>query len=444
MNIGTTRRGLLAGAVALAAAPTPGRAQVAPTVYPDAAASDPVKLGWMVGSPPPPDKIIRFAEAGMRLFPQSRWAFSNVRQVQPTVVVPRGERPAQPFKAAIRDDLDAVTFAPMADSGFPDRMTWGQSLGVNYTDGILVLHRGRIVYERYFGALDPARQHLSFSVTKSFVGTLAATLIEEGKLDPAAPAASYVPELKGSGFGDASIRELLDMRTGIRYSEDYVDIRSDVAVHALAGNIVPRPSGWTGPEGFCAYLTTVGKAGPHGGAFGYKTAITDALAWVLARVTGRPLQTLLHERLWSRLGMEQDGYMTVDNVGTVFAGGGLCATLRDLARFGELMRQGGKWDGAQLISAAVIADIERGGDRAAFTPAGYKLLPGASYRSQWWCLHNAHGAYSARGIHGQAIYIDPKAEVVIARLASHPLAANSNYDATSLPAYQAVAQRLMG
>ncbi len=146
--------------------------------------------------------------------------------------------------------------------------------------------------------------------------------------------------------------------------------------------------------------------------------------------------------------MEQDAYFTVDSVGTEFAGGGLNTGLRDLARFGELMRRGGRWgglfDGRQVIPQAVVDDIRRGGDRAAFTPAGYVTLPGWSYRNMWWVTHNEHGAYMARGIHGQAIYVDPTAEMVIARYASHPLAANANNDPTSLPAYHALARHLMG
>ena len=108
-----------------------------------------------------------------------------------------------------------------------------------------------------------------------------------------------------------------------------------------------------------------------------------------------------------------------------------------------MMRLGGRYHGQQIIPAAVVDDIRRGGRRDLFATAGYQLLPGWSYRAMWWVSHNAHGAFSARGIHGQTIYVDPAAEMVIVRLASHPLAANANYDATSLPAYDAVATHLM-
>lgn len=136
--------------------------------------------------------------------------------------------------------------------------------------------------------------------------------------------------------------------------------------------------------------------------------------------------------------------MSVDSTGTPFAGGGLSTGLRDLARFGEMVRNGGVFDGRRILPEAVVDDIRRGGDRARFARAGYRLLPGWSYRSMWWVTHNAHGAFMARGVHGQALYIDPAAEMVIARFASNPVAANAASDPTSLPAWHALARHLIG
>jgi CubicO group peptidase (beta-lactamase class C family) len=150
----------------------------------------------------------------------------------------------------------------------------------------------------------------------------------------------------------------------------------------------------------------------------------------------------MRERFWSKLGVEQDAYFTVDSAGIEFAGGGLNLTLRDMARFGEMIRLGGSYLGQQIVPAAAIDDIRGGGDHDRFALAGYSLLRGWSYRTMWWVAHNEHGAFTARGIHGQAIYIDPVAEMVIARFASHPMGANVNLDPTSLPAYHAVARHL--
>jgi CubicO group peptidase (beta-lactamase class C family) len=254
----------------------------------------------------------------------------------------------------------------------------------------------------------------------------------------------YVPELAASAFGNATVRQLMDMTTGIRFSEDYADPQAEVWAHAAAGNPLPKAKDYTGPRSYYEFLQTVKPEGVHGKAFGYRTANTDALGWVLARVSGQSVADLLSERIWSRLGAEQDAYMSVDSTGTPFAGGGLNLGLRDLARFGEMLRNRGQFNGQQIVPAAAVDDIRRGGDAAAFAKAGYKLLPGWTYRNMWWVTHNAHGAFAARGVHGQTVYIDPKAQMVIARFASHPVAGNAANDPTSLPAYEALGRLLAG
>jgi CubicO group peptidase (beta-lactamase class C family) len=409
--------------------------------FPDAAASDPGKLGWMVGSPPPASKILRFADGSYWQFPAMRWSVCHLRQLVPTVNVSRGLGDPLPLPRALRDDIDAVRFMPL---GGTKSMTWAESLAANYTDGIVVLHKGHIVYERYFGMLKEDGQHAVMSVTKSFVGTLGAMLVTEGTLDANKQLKEYVPELADSAFGDATLRQVLDMTTGIRFSEDYSDPNAEIWAHTRAGNPLPKPKDYTGPRTYFEFLQTVKKQGEHGEAFGYKTANTDALGWVIARVTGHSVAELLSERIWRKLGAEQDAYVTVDSIGTPFAGGGLNTGLRDLARFGEMMRNGGRYNGQQIVPQAAVDDIRKGGDPKLFAKAGYKLLPGWSYRDMWWITNNDHGAFTARGVHGQTIYIDPKAEMVIARYASYPLAANAANDPTSLPAYQALAKHLLG
>jgi hypothetical protein len=321
-------------------------------------------------------------------------------------------------------------------------MTWEASLAASYTDGIVVLHRGRIVYERYFGVLRDDGQHAAMSVTKSVVGTLGAALVAEGRIDPGKTVAFYVPELAHSGFGNATLRQVLDMTTGLKYSEDYADPNAEVWAHASAGSPLPKPKDYTGPRSYFEFLQTVQPQGQHGDAFGYRTINTDVLGWVIARVTGRSVSQLLSERIWRRLGAEQDAYFTVDSIGTPFAGGGLNTGLRDLARFGEMLRNNGRFNGQQILPKAVVDDIRSGGDKAAFAKAGYALLPGWSYRNMWWVTHNPHGAFMARGVHGQRIYVDPKAEMVVVRYASHPVASNSANDPVTLPAFEALGRLL--
>ena len=416
---------------------TPAQTAAAPLSAKD---SDPVALGWMQGSPPPADKLIRYADGSGYRFPQIRWAFSNQRQLIPTRNVSRGLTTPSPLARAERADLDGVQFQVL---GTGQTLSWAEALPATYTDGIVVLHQGRIVYERYFGALRPEGQHLAMSVTKSFFGLLGASLIADGKLDENAKVGALVPELKDSAFGDATVRQLLDMQTGLKYSENYADPNAEIWSHVRAGSVMPRPPGYAGPQSFYEFLQTVKKEGEHGAAFAYKTVNTDVLGWVIRRVTGQGVGDYLSERIWSRIGAEQDAYFAIDTVGNEFAGGGLNTGLRDLARVGEMMRMDGRFNGQQIVPKAVIDDIRRGGDRAKFAPAGYALLPGWSYRNMWWVSHNEHGAYMARGIHGQSIYVDPKAQMVIARYASHPVAANAGNDPVTLPAFHALARHLM-
>ncbi|QIL78803.1 serine hydrolase [Diaphorobacter sp. HDW4A] len=434
-------RRTVAAAVALSStfAHAAGPAATSPT-YPDADASDPARLGWMVGSPPPADRILRFEDGSYFQFPAMRWSVSHFRQLMPTVNVSRGLGPATALPQALRDDIDDLVFQPL---GTDKSMTWKESLKANYTDGIMVLHKGRVVYERYFGVLRADGQHGAMSVTKSFVGTLAAMLSAEGQLDPSRRVSDYVPELASSAFGSATVRQVMDMTTGIRFSEDYADPHAEVWAHAAAGNPLPKPKDYSGPRSYYDFLQTVKPQGAHGEAFGYRTANTDALGWILARVSGKSVAELLSERIWSRLGAEQDAYMSVDSTGTPFAGGGLNTGLRDLARFGEMLRNDGVFNGQQIVPKKAVEDIRRGGNPADFAKAGYKLLPGWTYRDMWWVSHNPHGAFAARGVHGQTIWIDPKAEMVVARFASHPVAGNAANDPISLPAYHALGVHLM-
>lgn len=402
--------------------------------------SEPSKTGWMQGFPVPADKQLRFADGSFFEFPALRWSVAHMRELMPTVNVSRGLAAPVALPQTLDAKIDGLTFTPLNGS---EKMTWEASLWQNYTDGIIVLHQGRIVYERYFAELTEARQHAAMSVTKSLTGILAAILVAEGQLDDQRLVREYLPELSDSAFADATVRQVMDMTTGLQFSEDYADPNAEIWTFSAAGNPVAKPQGYTGPVGYYAALKTIKKAGEHGFAFGYKTPNSDVLGWLMTQVTGQSLSELLSERIWSKLGMEQDAYYTVDELGVPFAGGGFNAGLRDLARLGELVRNQGRWQGEQILPEAAFAAISAGGDPAVFARSDYTHLADWSYRNMWWHTGNAHGAYSARGVHGQALYIDPTAEMVIVRFASHPIAGNGANDATSLPAYQALAEYLI-
>jgi CubicO group peptidase (beta-lactamase class C family) len=407
--------------------------------------SDPVAMGWMQGFPPPLDRLITQPESDYFGFPKLRWSVCHLREFLPTEVISRGTGAPMPLEylspvefADMRDEIDALTFMPMNGEA---EVTWEESLYANYTDGMLILHEGRVVYERYLGCLEEDGKHAAMSMTKSVTGLLAEILVAEGVLDDTALVGDIVPKIGESAFATATVREVMDMTTGVRYSEDYSDPDADIWLYSAAASPLPKPQDYEGPDGYWEYLQQVEPEGEHGETFHYKTINSDMLGWLISRVTGEAVTDLASERLWRPMGAEQDAYQTVDAKGVPFAGGGISAGLRDLGRLGLLMLNEGEIGGTRGFPAEVVQSIRAGGDPSKF--GGFPTIPGGSYTSQWWVFHNDHGAFAARGVHGQTIYVDPTAEMVLVRFASFPRAQNGMIDPTSLPAYQAVAAHLM-
>lgn len=395
---------------------------------------------WMSGFPPAPELIIRNSDPDFFAGDKLRWTVCHLRELFPSTNLHRGLGEPLLLAYQLDPDISSITFTP---SNSDKSMTWDQAFTANYTDGLIVLHKGKVVYERYDGCLDEMKVHASMSMTKSLVGLLAEALVVEDVIDETALAADLIPELKDSAFGSATVRQIMNMTTGLKYSEDYSDPNADVWQYSEATSPMPMPSDYKGPRSYFEYLQTVQAEGEHGTAFAYKTINTDALGWIISRSTGKSVTDLLSERLWQRIGAEQSADFTIDSIGTPFAGGGMSAGLRDLARVGQLMLNEGTLNGEQIIPAQAIRNIRSGGDSQLFSKAGYSNIPGGSYKSMWWHFHNDNQAYAARGVHGQTIYVDPTAEMVIVRFASHPKAANAANDPTSLPAYQAVADYLL-
>lgn len=407
--------------------------------------SDPRTLGWMQGFPPPADKIITQPDSVFFSFPRLRWSVCHLRELLPTREVSRGLGAPVPLPTLAPDELarerraiDALSFTPL---GADKPMTWNDSLYANYTDGLLVLHKGRVVYERYFGCLDADGKHAAMSMTKSLTGLLAEIMVVEGRLDEKARVADLVPEVAASAFGSATVRQVMDMTTGVRYSEDYADPKADIWTYSAAASPLPKPEGYKGPDGYWEYLQQVQPEGRHGEAFHYKTINSDMLGWIISRVSGKSVTELASERFWRPMGAEQDAYMTVDAKGVAFAGGGLSAGLRDLGRVGQAMLDEGVLNGRRLFPAEVVRRIRAGGDPSKFGTE-YPALIGGSYRSMWWIYPGGQGVIAARGVHGQTIYVDPASRMVLVRFASFPKAQNTLIDPTSLPAFAALANYL--
>ena len=400
----------------------------------------------MQGFPPPADKLITQPDSNYFSFPKLRWSVCHLREFLPTEEISRGigapvplDYPSPSEFADLRSEIDALTFKPQNSD---EEMTWEESLYTNYTDGMLILHKGEVVYERYFGCLEEDGKHAIMSMTKSITGLLGEILVAEGVLDDNLLVRDVIPEIGDSAFANATVRQVMDMTTGVQYSENYSDPNADIWVYSRAASPLPKPADYEGPDGYWEYLQQVKPEGNHGDEFHYKTINSDMLGWMISRVTGKAVTDLASERLWRHIGAEQDAYQTVDGKGVPIAGGGVTAGLRDLGRLGQMMLNGGEINGERLFPAEVVEKISAGGDRSKFGD-GFPTFGPGSYTSQWWVLHNDHGAYAARGVHGQTIYVDPTAEMVLVRLASFPRAQNGFIDPTSLPAYQAVAEYLM-
>lgn len=349
--------------------------------------------------------------------PYNRWAFSHVREVTTTANIPHDNRRILNLDKS-PDAAHNFSFPYLGKMRNMDDIAAEQ-----YIDGILVIKDGRIVVEKYYGALRPELPHLMMSVTKSVVGLLAGKLADEGEIDLSRSVAHYVPALAASGWGPDSLQSLMDMRDGADYTEDYENMQSTVRLQdcALAwsdADYCPE----NGPKGGYEFFATVGRNEENLGKFIYKSGSTDVIGWVLEEVTGKPLATLISEYIWQPMGAEFDANITIDLTGFALADGGMSATLRDLGRFGLLALNNGEAFGQQVVPAAFIHDIR---NQPADPDWPYPAKSDKSkpyYRSFWWGVGNGEGDIECEGINGQSVYVAPEAGMVIVIFSSWPRA----------------------
>ena len=408
-------------------------AQAPPLPAPEA--TDPVKLEIMKGFPPAAEKTVKLAS--VLKFPNGRWAFHHMRELGPTAQVWRGDQKPSVLRDAPRD-MDSLGFED--DKGGKTSLAdWQRA---TFTDGLLVLHKGQVVYQKHYSGMAAHQPHSLWSMSKSFTGLLATMLIKEGVIDPNALVTKYLPELKDSAWADATVQQTLDMTTGVAYSENFRDPSSGIFQYLHAAGLLPAPPAYTGPRTIPELLVTIKKEGEHGAGFKYKTVDTEVMGWLLQRVTGKTYAALLSDRIWSRIGAQDDAYVWADPIGTQITSVGFSATLRDLARVGETMRLAGRYNGRQVVAEGVIAEIRKGGDSEKFKANGQAMRAGYSYHNQWWVPHDRDGTFEMKGLNGQHMHINPAAELVIVKLSSHPVGDTSFTHNADRHAFAAIAAAL--
>ncbi len=386
----------------------------------------------MEGSPPAPGGLVTLAN--WQDPPFNRWGFQHVRDLIPTARIDRAANP-RPLPREERD-LAALEFDA-------EGRTWtlAEALDATYTDGFLVIHRGGIVSEIYRNGLTPAGTHLLMSVSKSITATTAGVLAGRGLLDPESLVTSVLPELAGTAWEGATVRHLLDMRAGTRFNEEYADPTADVRVYEQIYLWRPRIDPAL-PEDAWTYMAGLENDRPHGGAFDYRSILTDMLGWVVERCGGGRLAPLISSEVWQPMGAEFDADVTVDGHGNAMADGGVCATLRDLGRFGLLWLERGLVDGRRVVPEEWIADTLTGGadSREAFIGANYSAAyPGGFYRNKWWVMDPSVPFYAGHGINGQHVFVHPPAELVVAKLSTWPTADEAALDRITDAAVRAIA-----
>ena len=400
----------------------------------------------MIGSgparPPFPVTLDNWQSAG-----QLTWTFQHMAEIFPTTPISRGPGPAP--------GLPRIAYEP---DGLPVHTPDGAVLSVHGviaatdTDGWLVLHehptRGaQILVERYPAGMEPATLHLLMSVTKSVVGTVVGALVSRGVIETDAPLTHYVPALHETGYAGATVRHLLDMRSGIVFSEDYLDPLADVRVLEQAFGWAPRLSADV-PTTLRGFLLSLRQAGPHGGPFDYRSCETDVLGWVIEAAAGRRFADVAAELVWSRLGAEFDANIGVDAEGSAMYDGGMSAALGDLARFGlMILRSGTSLTGEQILPAWWIEDSFTGGPdsiQAFAASPGDNRMPGGCYRNQFWIPDAARPVLLCLGIHGQMIYVNRRAGVVAAKLSSWPTPQDAWKLFSTVAAFDAISADVAG
>lgn len=372
--------------------------------------------------------------ANWRTGPFNKWAFHHVRDIVPSADIPNARSDVWQLDAR-PSDLSSLSVEHDGTRYAIDRV-----LDATDTDGIAILHRGKVIFERYANGMTADTPHILMSVSKSMTALVAGILVEKGVLDPKQSIVSIIPELRDSVYSDATVRHVLDMRVGLLFDENYL---------ATSGPIVEyrKSTGWNPlgpgepPNDLRSFLTSLkDRDGADGGPFHYVSPNSDLLGWIIERASGTRFADLMSAHLWQPMGAQSSAYVTVDRFGAPRCAGGICTTVLDLARVGQLILQGGQRNGTSIIPSAWINDILTNGDPAAWSAGDLAPYFGGRsmhYRNKWYVLRDRPMALGL-GIHGQHIFVEPATELVIAKVSSQALPLDANLTELTLRFAEAV------
>ncbi len=352
--------------------------------------------------------------ANWRTAPFSSWGFSHVREIIATAEIPNNPKAVW----EIEYNPDSLADLPVGGD-----MNLNGYLDATFTDAFLIIHKGKIVAEEYRNASGPDKPHILMSVSKSMLGALAGILADKDMLDPTAAVTQYVPEIAGTAWNGASVQNLLDMRAGVQFDEDYEATSGAIIEYRKSTGWNPLDPGDNANDLRSFFAQICDSDGSHLGRFHYVSPNTDLMAWVIERATGTRYADLMSAHLWQPMGADTSGYITVDRLGAPRAAGGMCITLRDLARVGMLVANRGKRKDVQVLPEAWVDDVLHNGDPAAWRSGDFaEYFPGRNmhYRNKWYVERGDNPMVFCIGIHGQNLYVLPEQQLVIAKMSSRP------------------------
>lgn len=353
--------------------------------------------------------------------PFKYWAIKNVDQLFDVSPISKG------LKVAVLDE-DLISFDDVAIEQFDGKVySFEEHLDSNRTDGFLILHKGKIAYEKYFGNMSESTTHNWFSMSKSLTGLTAAILAEEGKIDLSKSTLDYLPELKGSAWDGTTVEMVMNMLVGIDYNEQYDNPRSDAYKFAKVGGFVKVPGPPSEFESVYDYMKSVKKGRDHDALFHYVSLNTEILGMIITKVTGMQPSEVMSKKIWAKMGAEGDAFIIRNTKGYELVSAAINSNLRDAGRLGQLMLDDGFYNGEQIVPKSVIQSIKKGGSIEKFADSKRgKVFKNYSYAHQWW--HTDKEAFFAKGLFGQWIYVDPATELVIVKLTTSDIPTSTEYD----------------